>query len=210
MTGLLVVGAGGHGNVVADTASEQGDWQQIAFLDDRYPELTQQDRWPVLGRLQDAENWKEQFSELVVAIGDNALRAKLIGLYHRLGFKLPVVIHPSASVSRYAKVGAGSVVFAQTAVNFGTCLGDGSIINTGATVDHDCILGKCVHVSTGAHIAGGVQIGELSWIGIGASVRELMIIGSRVIVGAGSVVVKNVENGVTVFGVPARVHGENP
>ena len=83
-------------------------------------------------------------------------------------------------------------------------IGLGVILNTGCSIDHDCVLGDAVHISPGVRLAGGVHVGDLSWVGIGASVRQLVRIGVRVIVGAGSTVVCDVPNDLTVAGVPAK------
>jgi acetyltransferase-like isoleucine patch superfamily enzyme len=83
-------------------------------------------------------------------------------------------------------------------------LGTGCIVNTAATVDHDCILGDGVHIAPGAHLAGGVRIGARSWFGIGAVARQGITIGADVLVGAGAVVIRDIADGKTVIGNPAR------
>ena len=203
-SGLLVVGAGGHGSVVADAAHEQGLWSQIAFLDDRPTSKSLIADWPILGATDQASKWLKKYTDLIVAIGDNTHRIQLIQKFKDQGFNIPVICHPTACVSAYADIGAGSVLAAQCAVNAGARLGRGCIINTGATVDHDNVLGDAVHVSPGAHLGGGVQVGANSWIGIGARVREQISIGSHVIVGAGAAVVDDVGDNIQVVGVPAR------
>ncbi len=205
MTGLLIIGGGGHGKVVADAALEQGDWQQIVFLDDRYPSLDVVLDWPVVARIADAGSYRDKFVDAVIAVGDNKRRLELLGMARDLGFGLPVIRHPDAVISRSADIGAGTVVFAQSAVNAAARLGEGCIVNTGATIDHDCVLADGVHVSPGAHLGGGVRVGRRSWIGIGACVREMSVIGEQVTVGAGAAVVGNIPDGVTVTGVPATI-----
>lgn len=205
MTGLLIIGGGGHGKVVADAALEQGDWQQLVFLDDLYPSLEMVLDWPVVGRIADAGIYRDDFEDAVIAVGDNQLRLKLLGMVRDLGFGLPVIRHPSAVISRSADIGAGTVVFAQSAVNASARLGEGCIVNTGATIDHDCVLADAVHISPGVHLGGGVRVGTRSWIGIGACVRQLSVIGEQVMVGAGAAVVGNIPDSVTVTGVPAAI-----
>lgn len=209
MTGLLVVGAGGHGQVVADTANETGLWKKIAFLDDRYPTLNIVSEWPVLGKLNHAPSILKEYSDLIVAVGNNLLRVELLQSFAGMGFLLTKVIHPTAFVSKTAQIEAGSVVFAQAAVNTGAKIGFGSIINTGATVDHDCVLGYGVHLSPGVHLGGEVNVGNYSWLGIGSSVIQQISIGNNVVVGAGAVVTKHVPNSVKVVGVPGRVINTN-
>lgn len=205
MNRLLLIGAGGHGKVVAEAAFASGQWSEIAFLDGRFPELSQILKWPVVGRDVDPKVFLTDFPEIFVAIGDNPLRASRIALLLRMGFRVPTIIHPSAWVSPSATLDAGTVVMAGAVVSACAILGRGCIVNTGATVDHDCRLGDGVHVSPGAHVGGGASIGERSWIGIGAAVRHDVRIGADVTVGAGAAVVENLPPESKAVGVPARI-----
>jgi len=205
MSGLLIVGGGGHGKVVANTAHDIGRWDKIAFLDDRYKSLGTVLNWPVLGPLNHASKFLTEYPELIVAIGDNFLRVELLQRFAGMGFHLPNIIHPTAFISGTVKLEQGIVVLAQSAINSDTKIGLGCIINTGAIVEHDCILGKGVHICPGVTLGGDVTIGACSWIGIGSSVIHQISIGENVIIGAGSVIVEDVESNVTVFGNPGRV-----
>lgn len=209
MSGLLIVGAGGHGKVVADTASCNGSWDKVAFLDDRFPSFRQVLNWPVLGSIAQAPSFLEDYPDLTVAIGNNPLRVKLLRRFAELGFRLPGIVHPSAYLSETAVLGSGSVVLPQCAVNAGAVIGFGCIINTGATIDHECVLGEGVHISPGAHLGGEVTIGDFSWLGIGSSVIQQITIGKNVVIGAGTVIIKNIPDNVKVYGVPGRVVKKN-
>lgn len=204
MSGLLIAGAGGHGRVLADAADLVGGWSRIAFLDDQKPAGSRVDDWLVLGGLESALSWREDYPNIVVAIGNNRVRLEWLSRYEAMGMRIPAVMHPSAQVSPRASVAAGSVVFAGAMINIGARIGRGGIVNTGAVIEHDCHLGAAVHVSPGASLAGEVSVGERSWIGVGASVRQQLSIGNDVIVGAGSAVVADIPDGLTVGGVPAR------
>lgn len=203
MRKLAILGASGHGKVVADTAECCG-WQVVEFFDDACSERRANGAWCVTGDTAALLTQLDRFDGVVVAIGNNRIRlAKMLEL-QAADARLVTLVHPAATVSRYASVGAGSVVFAGAVVNADARIGFGAILNTGCSVDHDCVLGEAVHVSPGASLAGGVQVGNLSWIGIGASVRQLVRIGSGVVVGAAAAVVADVADGLTVVGVPAR------
>lgn len=211
MSGLLIVGAGGHGKVVADIAYQLERWGNIAFLDDNYPETPQIGEWKVLGKTGEANRFREDYPEAIVAIGANSLRLEMQKRMADNGFLFPVLIHPHASVSGFASIGAGTLICAQAAVIIGARIGLAAIVNTGASVGHDCSLEDGVHVAPGVRLAGGVSVGECSWIGIGAAVKEYVSIGSGVMVGAGATVIRNIRDGVTVVGSPGkiiRVHGK--
>lgn len=203
MRKLAILGASGHGKVVADTAECCG-WQAIEFFDDAWPERQNNGPWAVVGDTTALRKRLEEFDGVVVAIGNNATRYKKLLELEVAGACLCSLVHPAATVSRHALVGKGTVVFANAVVNADASIGPGSILNTGCSVDHDCVLGVAVHISPGARLAGGVRVGDLSWVGIGASVRQLVHIGSDVIVGAGAAVTSDVSDALTVAGVPAR------
>lgn len=208
MQSLAILGAGGHGRVVADCAEAAG-WSAITCFDDS-PSATSQGPWPLAGTGVDLIARLADFDGVSVGIGINAVRLdwhrRLVGQ----GAPLVTLIHPRATVSTHAEIGVGTVVFAGAVINIGTMVGQACVINTGATVDHDNTLADGVHVSPGAHLGGGVRVGEASWVGIGAVVREGVTIGERVRIGAGAVVVKPVDDGLTVVGTPARPLEKQP
>lgn len=203
MNGLLILGGGGHGKVVADTALLLG-WQNIAFLDDRAAVLKTTLGLPVVGILADLQEKAAEFGFAIVAIGNANLRLEWSDRCARAGLEVVSIVHPMAFVSKFATVGRGCAVFAQSAINAGAIVGTACIVNTGATVDHDCLLGDGVHICPGAHLAGDVRVGPRSWVGIGATVREGISIGRDARVGGGAVVVADVVDDSTVLGVPAR------
>ncbi len=200
---LAILGASGHGKVVADTAESCG-WKAVQFFDDAWPELQHNGAWSVTGDTAALLERIKQFDGVIVAIGDNRIRhTKLLEL-QAAGARLCSLVHPAATLSHYASLGQGSVVFGGAVVNADARIGMGAILNTGCSIDHDCELGAAVHVSPGARLAGGVTVGNLTWIGIGASVRQLVRLGEGVMVGAGAAVIADVADDLTVVGVPAR------
>ncbi len=205
MSDLLILGAGGHGKVVAETAIASGLASRITFLDDRPIQSVL--GWPVLSPLQCALDplIKEQFPTALVAIGDPATRLLWIEKLQAASYLLPVLVHPSAWISPSAHVGLASVVFANAAVQAEVFIGKGAIINTSCSIDHDTQLADGVHVCPGASLAGEVQVGDRSWIGIGASVIQQICIGSDVTVGAGAAVLRDLPDAITAVGVPAKV-----
>jgi len=201
---LFIIGASGHGRVVADCAAALNRWTDIAFFDDRHPELDRNSKWPVRGNVASITETADSKDEIFVAIGNCAARLAMLTRFRQMGLKLATLVHPHASVSPDTKIECGSIVVAGAVVNIGTTVGLGGIINTGSSVDHDCVLQSGVHICPGARLAGNVHVGDRSWIGIGAAVRQGVQIGSDVVVGAGAAVVTDVPDGLTVVGVPAR------
>lgn len=203
MKRLAILGASGHGKVVADLAELCG-WE-VVFFDDAFPDVQRNGVWTVAGKTQDLLAQADSFVGVIVAIGHNRTRLAKLKLLREKGFALATLVHPGACVSRHAVIESGSVVFAGVVVNAFAQVGEGCILNTLCSVDHDCRLGAGVHISPGAHLAGSVRVGDGSWIGIGASVRQLVGVGADVVVGAGAAVVGEVPDNVTVVGVPARI-----
>ena len=136
MSALLILGAGGHAKVVAETALVSGVASSVAFLDDRYNHCEQLPPllgWPLIGTLALALEPAslDQFAAAVVAIGHATTRLHWIEHLQAAGYELPVLIHPTASISPSARIGPASVVFAQATVQAQAAIGKGAILNTG-------------------------------------------------------------------------------
>ncbi len=200
---MAILGASGHGKVIAEMALQSG-WDHIDFFDDAWPALKKNGIWSVIGCTDVLLSSLADYAGVVVAIGNNAVRAVKITQLQGAGASVESILHPGSIISDYSKIGYGSVVMAGVVVNIGTEIGPGTILNTSCSIDHDCHLGSYVHVSPGARLAGSVSVGDRSWIGIGASIRQGVAIGHDVIVGAGAVVVSDLPDAVTAIGVPAQ------
>ena len=208
MNRLAILGASGHGKVVADSAECAG-WKDIVFYDDAWPKCETNGVWQVVGDTKALLNSLSNYDGIVVAIGQNSTRFKIQTELLAHGAKLVNIIHPSAQISQYAELGIGNVVMAGAVINVDTKLGVSCIVNTGAIIDHDCTLGDGVHISPGAHLAGGVTVGNFSWIGLGANIRQLVKVGDEVVVGVGAVVINDIIGQCTVVGVPAKLLNKN-
>jgi sugar O-acyltransferase (sialic acid O-acetyltransferase NeuD family) len=200
---LAILGASGHGKVVADIALQTG-WKSVVFYDDAWPERSHVEHWEVRGGMPRLLDDLAQFEGVLVAIGNNAVRENTLKVLSADGARLVTLVHPKATVSSLARLGEGTVVVAGAVINAFAILGKGTIVNTSATVGHDCRLGSYVHVAPGANVAGNVNVGRGSWVGVGAAIRQGVSIGEEVVVGAGAAVVADIADGLTVVGVPAR------
>lgn len=205
---ILIVGAGGHGQVVADifrTARSIGsDAELLGYLDDRkglHEAILAGTR--VLGPLALLPSLPHDV--VLVAIGDNKLRAAISRRLVESGTHFGLAIHPAAVVSVGAAVGDGSMICAGAIVNTATSIGRGVILNTGCTVDHHTTISDFVHVAPGVHMGGEVHVAEGALVGIGAVVLPRVKIGAWATIGAGAVVIRDVPDGATVVGNPARM-----
>ncbi|UOE80909.1 acetyltransferase [Vibrio splendidus] len=203
MKSCAILGASGHGKVIAEIAELNG-YHNIVFFDDRWPSLKSIEHWLVSGDTSTLLSNVEEYDLTVVAIGHNATRCSKQRELSSAGANFDVLAHPGAVISKYANIGIGSVVMANAVVNPFSYIGESCIINSGSTVDHDCKLAEGVHISPGVNLAGGVEVGKNTWIGIGSQVKQLVVIGFDSVVGAGSTVINNVPNCKTVVGSPAH------
>lgn len=202
MKQLAIIGASGHGKVVADIAIQDG-YEEIIFLDDN-ENLKSCGRYRVVGTSRDSVIYAARGYDLVVAIGDAKTRQRIHEMLEAERIDLMVLIHSDAVIAEDVEIGKGSVVMAGAVINPGSCIGKGCIINTCASVDHDCNVGDFVHVSVGAHLAGAVCVGTRTWIGAGAVVSNNVEICGDCMIGAGAVVLRNIKTDGTYAGVPAK------
>ena len=197
MDRLVIVGASGHGKVVADIALLCG-YKEIVFVDDD-ESIIECAGYPVVDKSHNAPD-----GDLFVAIGNSKYR-KLLMEYYKCR-KQPILIHPSSIISKDVMIQEGTVIMAGVVVNPSVIIGKGCIINTASSIDHDCVIGDYSHVSVGSHISGTVDVGNEVWIGAGATVSNNINICSNVMIGAGAVVIKDIKESGIYIGVPAKMH----
>ena len=198
---LLIIGAGGHGRVIADIAERMGRYEAVAFLDDAVP--AEQLPHPYMGSCADAEHFLNDY-DFIVAIGNGSVRKQLMEDLAAMGADMATVIAPETVIGAQVQIGEGTVIMPGVIVNTGTRIGRGVILNTASSVDHDCVVEDYCHVAVGAHLCGTVRVGKQTWIGAGATVINNVNICDECLIGAGAVVVKNIVEADTYVGVPAR------
>ncbi len=154
MKKLLILGAGGHGRVVKEVAEAMCRYEKIDFLDD--------DSKDAIGKIDDLEKFKDEYDSSFVGIGNNQFRMECIEKIKKIGYEIPVLIHPTAYISKSANIGVGTVVEPKALVNSNTKVDEGCIISVGSIIDHDVIIGKGVHANAGSIVKAGAHIDPLS------------------------------------------------
>ncbi|MBW8303431.1 MAG: NeuD/PglB/VioB family sugar acetyltransferase, partial [Brevundimonas sp.] len=184
---VVVVGAGGHGQVLADALRAAGG-SVLGYVEPGAPSGTLVAGLPVLGD----DDWLtvDGGYDLVNGLGGAGEangRGRRRAVQQRLeaaGFRFTGVRHPSALVSPLARIEPDAQLLARCVVQTGARIGAGVIINTGAIIEHGCRVGAFSHCATGAILCGDVAVGEDSHIGAGAVIRQGVALEDGVVVGA--------------------------
>ena len=204
---VLIIGAGGHGRVLADLAFCLGR-QVLGFLDrDAQLHGRQMDGISVLGGDECLADYPAHAVSLLNGIGSIArsdLRREVYVRLRGLGYRFETLCHPGATVGRSVTFESGVQVMAGGIVQNGARIGENVILNTGTIVEHDCVVGAHTHLASGAVVCGGVRIGANCHIGAGAVIVQGLAVGDGALIAAGAVVVRDVPSGTQVAGVPAR------
>jgi len=192
---LVIIGAGGHARTCIDAIESTGDYRIVGLVGDVEQKGAQVFIYPVIGSDSDLEEISKKVKYAFIGVGQiysSSARERLYNHAIKLGFKLPTIISRSADVSRYAILGAGSLVAPGAIVNAGAFVGLNSIINTRALVEHDCRVGNHCHVSTGAILNGNVSVGNRSFIGSGSVIKNGVCIGDNVFIRMSSTVIDDI------------------
>ena len=201
---LILIGGGGHCKSVIEVAESAG--YTILGILDRPEEVGKKVlTYEVVGVDDDIPHYVDK-AEFVITVGfikNPALRIKLYNKLLEAGGKLATLIAFTAHVSKYAVLGAGTVVMHQAFVNAGAVIGDNAIINTFANIEHDAHIGNQCHISTGAMVNGDCIVGDNCFIGSQSVLANAISICPDVVVGAGSLVRKSISQAGIYSGNPA-------
>ena len=193
---MYLYGASGHAKVIVEILERLG--QKVNGIIDDDPNIKEFMGMPVIHHI-------EELSPIIVSIGMNDQRKKVVErLMEAYDVDFGQAFHPTALVSKYSKVGEGTVMMPYCVVQACCKIGKHNIINTGAVLEHECILEDYVHISPNATLCGNVTVGEGAWIGAGATIIQGVKIGKWSIIGAGSVVTKDIPDGYVAYGVPCH------
>ena len=149
MKSLLIIGAGGHGQVVAECAEACG-YEKIDFLDDNNPDA--------VGGIERLEEKVTDYDGVIISIGNNDIRRELITRLQNINAPLTTLIHPRAYVSPTAVVGSGSIILPAAVIHTNANIGTGCIVSIGALIDHDAVVEDFSHINTGAIVVAGKRV----------------------------------------------------
>ncbi len=211
---LIFIGGGEHAKVVYDSALSMGCWDIIGVIDPNPQAKCCADlSLPWLGNDDAFVDIVCDFKIVFLILGFGTLgpspkRMDMIRLFSSIkNVQWATIIHSSAVISPFSKVGDGTVVFPKTVINSGTIIGKHCILNTGSIIEHDVIIEDYSQLAPGSVIGGGTALGENSYIGLGAHIRDHVVIGDNCCIGMGAVVLNDVPSNLTVYGNPARIKG---
>lgn len=185
---LLLIGAGGHAHACIDVIEQHGRYQIACLVGLRAEIHALHLGYTVMATDDDLPELAKANHYALITLGQIQSPANRIRLYQQattLGFQFPVIIAPTAHVSRHATVGAGTIVMHGAIVNAGANVGNNCIINTRALIEHDATVEDHCHISTGAILNGDVSIGAGSFVGSGSVIKEGVSIGKGCVVGLG-------------------------
>lgn len=196
---VIIIGASGHGKVIADIVLKSNDIL-VGFLDDgKEKGMKVFDNYEVLGDITYAQEYQD--CEFIIGIGNNSIRKRIAESYD---LKWYTAIHPTASIGIDVDIQEGTVVMAYAVINSSAKIKKHCIINTGAIIEHDNYIEDYVHVSPNATLCGTVYVGKSTHVGASATIKNNIKVAGSCIIGTGAVVVKDILEEGTYVGIPAK------
>lgn len=169
---LLILGAGGFGQTIAEVAELLDNWENISFVDDRWPEQQWLGCYPIVSNIQNLSLIKQQDFEAIIAVGNNQIRQKWQQLLLDLSIPITTIIHPQTVIAPSAKIGQGVSIMAGCVIGTNTIIQDGAILNMGTLLDHDVIIEDFCHLSVGVKVAGGKRISQQTFLEVGTIISH--------------------------------------
>ena len=185
---IILIGAGGHAHACIDVIEQHGQYQIAGLVGMSEKMHSRHFGYSVIATDDDLPQLAKDYQYALIAVGQIQTPDHRMRLYQQateLGLQLPVIIAPSAHVSRHATIGSGTIVMHGAIVNASAKVGNNCIINTRALLEHDATVEDHCHISTGAILNGDVHIGAGSFVGSGSIIKEGVSIGKYCLVGMG-------------------------
>lgn len=204
---LILIGGGGHCKACIDVIEQTNQYEILGILDRQDLVGTAVLGYKIIGTDKDMLTYLKDDCQFFVTIGQiksASNRNRIFELLIECGAEIATIISPKAYVSKYAKVGVGTVIMHNVIVNASSTIGKNCILNTGCDIEHDTAIGNHTHISTNATINGGCIIGNCVFVGSNATIANQVTLGDNIIIGAGSVVIQDVLNEGIYLGNPAK------
>jgi sugar O-acyltransferase (sialic acid O-acetyltransferase NeuD family) len=141
---------------------------------------------------------------VVLSFGAPELKQQVHAELSDAALDYPVIVHPSAVVSRHARLAPGAVVGPGSIVGVQVELGELATVATNCTVGHEARLGHYSTLLPGVNVSGRVDVGAATSVGTGTAITQGVAIGSGATIGAGATVVDDLPDGCVAVGTPAR------
>ena len=206
MKNLIVYGAGEFGSLIANVISYHDDLEIAAYGDDNHQQTTDHiDGVPVFGQ-KDLLNFAKQnnIKLAITAIGNNTVRAEKFNLLKNTGFQMISIVHPQALIDTKVSYGDNVIIEMGTAIHTNSKIGNNVFLGGEALIGHHNIIGDHVLVGGNVSFGGSVVVEDYVSLGVGASIKPGIRLGKGSVIGVGAAVIKDVEPGTTVVGVPAK------
>lgn len=206
---VIIIGGGGHAKALMDSIFSAAFYKIEGILDASIRAGEKVLGVPVLGGDELLDRYINFKDKLFLALGVGAIKAgnRRKAIYERnkkRGFRFATVIHDKAYTAGSARINQGAQIMAGVTIGSDVKIGENTVVYSNCVVEHDSIIAPHAYLSPGVLLGGGVRIGEASFIGIGAKISQNVKIGRSATVGAGAVVIKDVEDGTVVAGIPAK------
>ena len=201
MDKILLIGAGGHARSCIDVIELTGLYEIAGFVEKNNSKNNQNLGYSFLGTDNDLSYLRKKYKYAHIAVGqikNPEIRIKLFQLLQEIEYTLPSIVSPRSHISKYAKIGDGTIIMHDAIVNANARIGKNCIINSKALVEHDAIIGDHCHIATGAIVNGEVIMGDKNFLGSGVVTKQSISMGNNCIIGAGVVVKKNIESGQVI------------
>jgi sugar O-acyltransferase (sialic acid O-acetyltransferase NeuD family) len=204
---IILIGGGGHCKSCIDVIESGNEYEIVGIIDtkDKIGDFIL--GYKIIGCDDDLPQIRKQYKYAIITVGQIKLartRNKIFKILKENDFLLPIIIAPTAYVSKYAKLSEGTIVMHQAFVNANARIGKNCIINSKSLIEHDTTIGNQCHVSTNCVLNGNVTVGSECFIGSGTVLTNGISVVSNVTIGMGSVIVKNISESGLYFGSPVK------
>jgi len=197
MNKIILVGAGGHAYSSIDVIEEEDKFKIIGLIDKNFPSNKTIAKYKIIGNDDDLNNLRKKYKYALVTVGQIKNPISRVKIYDKLktqNYILPVIKSPKSYVSKYSKIGEGTIVMHRAIINIDSLIGSNCIINTSSLIEHNSVIGSHCHISTKAIINGDVTIGDKTFIGSGSVIFQGVKIGTNCVISAGSIIKKNLSD----------------